>query len=241
MKLRSPCTWLHRALLGIGMGLIMGVSMTACGYGEASWKEEVLLHDGTKLIVQRSQTRGGRHEIGQEVPIAEHSISFLLPGADKQIYWKSDFGMEIEKSNLSLLALDVLAGVPYVVTTPNRCHAYNQWGRPNPPYVILKFDGEIWSRIPLAQFPTEIRQANVVIDNQEFERRLTAHSGVVLADDVKRINAEGRSPDVSHLRVFAREPIKVAQTKCPDYSSPRYSSPKAPLPIPPSDQTNDPK
>lgn len=42
-------------------------SINACGYfglfGEASWKEEVLLHDGSKIIVKRWQKREGRHEI----------------------------------------------------------------------------------------------------------------------------------------------------------------------------------
>ena len=49
----------------ISLVLILGVSMTACGAGKSSWKEEVLLHDGTKLIVERSQTYGGNHELGQ--------------------------------------------------------------------------------------------------------------------------------------------------------------------------------
>jgi hypothetical protein len=37
------------------------------GIGGDSWKEDVLLHDGKKLIVERSQTYGGRHEIGQQL------------------------------------------------------------------------------------------------------------------------------------------------------------------------------
>lgn len=45
--------------------LILGCAMSACATGGASWKEEVLLHDGKALVVERTQTYGGRHEIGQ--------------------------------------------------------------------------------------------------------------------------------------------------------------------------------
>jgi hypothetical protein len=48
----------------LGLILMMGVSMSACaglfGMGGTSWKEEVLLHDGSKIIVERSQSYGGR-------------------------------------------------------------------------------------------------------------------------------------------------------------------------------------
>ena len=61
--------------------LTLGVSMNASGFGGDSWKEEVLLHDGSTIIVKRSQSYGGRHEIGQPPPIKEHTITFMLPNA----------------------------------------------------------------------------------------------------------------------------------------------------------------
>jgi hypothetical protein len=49
--------------------IVSAVSVNASagflGFGGESWQEEVLLHDGQKLIVERAQTRGGNHEIGQ--------------------------------------------------------------------------------------------------------------------------------------------------------------------------------
>jgi len=51
--------------------LIVGISMDAfgfLGFGGTNWKEEVLLHDGGKIIVERSVDRGGRHESGQKPP-----------------------------------------------------------------------------------------------------------------------------------------------------------------------------
>lgn len=40
--------------------LTLGVSMSPYGFGGDSWKEEVLLHDGSKMIVERSQSYGAR-------------------------------------------------------------------------------------------------------------------------------------------------------------------------------------
>jgi hypothetical protein len=64
--MRIHCEMLKR-IATLGLLLMMGMSMSAeaglLGFGGTSWKEEVLLHDGQKLIVERSQTRGGNHEI----------------------------------------------------------------------------------------------------------------------------------------------------------------------------------
>lgn len=196
--------------------LIMGTSMNAFGFlgfgNSASWKEEVLLHDGQKIIVERSQTRGGRHEIGQEVPIAKHTVSFSLPGTNRLIAWESEFGMEPEKSSLALLAIDVVDNVPYLVTTTAGCIDYNKWRRPNPPYVFFRYDGKTWQQIQMREVPVGIKEANVVIGTQRMERYLTEYSGPVPTYEIKKINTEAKSPDVRHLRTFVREPIKVPQT-----------------------------
>lgn len=126
-----------------GLWLLLGVSLNACaglfGFGGDSWKEEVLLHDGQKMIVERSQSYGGRSEPGQSGPIKEHTIRFMLPGASQAISWTSEFGEDLGRTNFNLLAVHVLNGTPYVVAEPNLCLSYNKWGRPNPPYVFFKY------------------------------------------------------------------------------------------------------
>ncbi|MDH2917261.1 MAG: hypothetical protein PXX77_10355 [Gallionella sp.] len=204
--------WLQR-IAKIGLVLMVGASMSACS--AVSWKEEVQLHDGNKIVVNRSQSRGGGHEIGQEVPVNEHKISFTLPSTHKPIAWETTFGQDINDSNLIPLALDVINGTPYIATTNSGCIAYNKWGRPNPPYVFFKYDSETWQRISLEKFPVEIKESNLVIGLQLHERRLASHSGALSADEVKNINAESRSPDVLYLRLFVREPIKGGDADCP--------------------------
>jgi hypothetical protein len=151
----------------LGLLLMMGAAMNAeaglFGFGSASWKEEVLLHDGNKLVVKRTQSRGGGREIGQPPPVKEHTISFTLPGSNKTITWTSEYGEDIGRANFNLLAVHLLNGTPYLVTAPNLCLSYDKWGRPNPPYVLFRFDGNSWQRIPLSELPAEFKTINVAI------------------------------------------------------------------------------
>lgn len=222
--------------------MTLGAIMNSCAFGGgASWKEEALLQDGRKIILVRSQTRGGRHEIGQDTPVDRHIITFVLPDTKKTITWESQFGLEPGQSSLIPLALDMVGGVPYLVATTAGCIAYNKWGRPNPPYVVFRFDGVVWQRILLANLPMEIKEANMVIGafTLRDEARLKKYSGPIPAREIRKLNAEALNPNVLYLRVFAREPVRVSVTvDCPDLNSPRYTSPKAPLPIiPPSSET----
>ena len=211
--------------------LILGTSMNAfgfLGFGGTSWKEEVLLHDGGKIVVERSQTRGGRREIGQPPPVKEHIISFKLPGSDKTITWTSEYGEDLGRTNFNLLAVHVLNNIPYIVASPNLCLSYNKWGRPNPPYVFFKYDGKAWQRIPLEEFPVEFKTINVAISTLADEDKLTG-LGFVSAEKIKALNHDVRQPE---YKTILREPLPESAL-CPDWSSPRYTSPKAPLPIPP--------
>jgi hypothetical protein len=219
--------WLLGLSKIISLVLTVGVSMNAYGFGGDSWKEEVLLHDGQKLITERSQTRGGRHEIGQEVPIAEHKISFILPGTRETVTWETKGGLDTNESILMLLALDVIKGVPYIATHPSGSVAYKKWGSPNPPYVFFKYDGETWQRIPLDEFPEEIKEANVVIGILTHARRLDKHSGFVSAEEGKQINEEARNPSIRYLRLFVRTPLDAWKPRL------EHKGPKAPLPMTP--------
>ena len=44
---------LHTTILTLTMGMSMNADAGLFGFGGDSWKEEVLLHDGQKIILQR--------------------------------------------------------------------------------------------------------------------------------------------------------------------------------------------
>ncbi|MFC1537185.1 hypothetical protein ACFL48_05205 [Pseudomonadota bacterium] len=129
-----------------------------------SWKEEVLLHDGRKVIVERSykQDPFARREIGQSAPRVEDVIRFAIPGTNQEIEWKNDWGAQLQ-SNLTLLMIDFQNDTPFIAAYPSSCPGYNKWGRPNPPYVFFKYTGKEWERVTLEDFPSEFKKANVMI------------------------------------------------------------------------------
>jgi len=199
---------LLRLLSTICLVWALGMSTNAdaglFGFGDPSWKEEVLMHDGSKMLVERSQSYGGRHEIGQSSPIKEQTITFTVPSTSKTIEFKSEYGEDIERTNFQLLALHILNGTPYIVTLPNLCLSYNKWGRPNPPYVLFQYDSKEWKRISLEELPTEFKDINLVVNSKGKEKTLTAHS-IVTAELVKKLNGELEQPE---FKTILRESVK---------------------------------
>jgi hypothetical protein len=181
-------------LLGLSTACVLTVALVACATSTAngadSWKEEVLLHDGQKIIVERSQTYKGRSEPGQPAPIGEHTIRFALPGSGKQITWVSEYGEDIGRANFYLKALHVKSGVPFVIAEPNLCLAYNKWGRPNPPYVVFQHDGNAWQRIAFETLPPEFKTINVVQHIQDADLRFLVEAGQVSVEQVARLNRD---------------------------------------------------
>lgn len=177
-------------------------SINACGYlgifGEASWKEEVLLHDGSKIIVKRWQKLKGRHEIGQRPPVGEQSITFTIPGTKDTITWKDEYSKEIGCSNFELLALHILNSAPYIITTPRLCLSYNKWGRPNPPYVIFKYENNTWKRIEFAELPAEFKNINLVINTLYHDQKLVSQ-GLASAEMITKLNRSLTQPEYKEI------------------------------------------
>lgn len=192
-------------------GLVVLVEMSACAlmgalpFSGDSWKEEVLLHDGSKLVITRSQTYGGRHEIGQPSPIREHTVTFTLPQTNKTFTWTSEYGKDLGRTNFLLLAVHVLNGIPYLVTQPNLCPSYRKWGRPNPPYVFFKYDGTAWQRIPLEELPAEFTTMNVAISLDTRYVREMVKRGVTTVEQIQQRNRELPQPE---FKTILREPVE---------------------------------
>jgi len=207
------------AMGGIGMNANAGLF----GLGGTSWKEEVLLHDGNKIIVERWVERGGRHEIGQKPPIKEQSIRFTLPQNHQRVEWKDDYSEDVGGANFLPMLLDVVDATPYLVVNPMGCLSYNKWGRPNPPYVIFRHDGTTWQRISLQELPAEITTPNLIFSMPDIEAEKLG-KGLVSAEAIGKLIKGYQQP---HYRTIVREAL--AREPCPLYSS----SPIPPIPIKP--------
>ena len=193
--------------------MALGSCISACANGLVggdSWEEQALQYDGSTLDVERSQSYGGRGEIGQGAPIRAYRLSFSLPGSRQTIEWESGYSDDVGRANLHPLALHVLNGTPYVITEPNLCLAYNKWGRPNPPYVIFKYDGKVWRRIPIEELPTQFKEMNLVNDTKGDAKHLVQASRVT-PDEIRQFNRELKQPE---LKMIVRKADSDAAGSC---------------------------
>ena len=215
--------------------VVWSIGLSACmimpSSGADVWKEEVLLHDGQKIIVERSQTYGGRTEVGQPLPTREHTIRFTMPGSRSLLLWTSEYDDDMGRTNFNLLALHVKQGTPYLVVEPNLCLSYNKWGRPNPPYVFFKYVTNGWQRIGLADVPIEFKTINLIVNNGGLSesKEASEKSGFVSAEAIRSINDSLGQPE---YQTVLREPLRLG--RCQQFSS----GPKAPNKPAPSIKTN---
>lgn len=187
------------------ISVMMGVSMNACSSSSMTWKEEVLLHDGGKVIAKRFYNLGGYPTVdSRERAALDETVTFGLPGTNEKILWKNDFrDSNPEPNSLNLIRFDVVKGVPYIAAYPAGCIAYNKWGRPNPPQVLFKYENEQWKRITLAELPAELigAQANVVVGRPKTSLLKSFYT-------VDGVNAENREINTPEYKTILREAVK---------------------------------
>lgn len=194
--------------------LAMGMSMNAMaglfGLGSTNWKEEVLLHDGSRIIVERSVERRGRHEIGQRPGATHETLTFVMPGTGEIVVWEDEFSEDIRSSNFNLLMLGIRDGATYLVASPMGCLSYNKWGRPNPPYVAFRHQGKDWQRIALQELPSELKTPNLVISSPDDAAENAVH-GVVPAEVVRRLNSTAKQPE---YKTILRDAVAGVGNEC---------------------------
>ncbi|MDR3391637.1 MAG: hypothetical protein P4L77_07875 [Sulfuriferula sp.] len=158
--------WWLRIFQIVGLVLALGVNMSAeAGLfgGSKSWKEEVLLHDGQKIIIERYFNLALPNFENRERKELDETITFTPPGWNKKISWNTEFRDDVPTLNsLGPLLLDIVGGIPYIATSPAGCISYNKWQRPNPPYIFFKYDNGEWKRIPLEEFPAILVHSNLM-------------------------------------------------------------------------------
>jgi hypothetical protein len=208
---------LLRVCKTIGLIFILGVSMSAgagfLGFGGTSWKEEVLLHDGSKIIVERSVELGGRHELGQKPPIKEQSLAFILPSTNQRVIWQDHYSEDVGSSNFNPMLLEIINGKAYVLVSPAGCLSYNKWGRPNPPYVVFQYQGKEWKRISLQELPAEIKTPNLILSSPDDEAK-KAGQRIVSAETIKALYAGYSRPE--HKTILREAIPGGGQGRCPE-------------------------
>lgn len=118
-----------------------------------SWDEEVLLSNGQLLPVHREATYGpdewGRSGRGR---LKEQSTRFAHNG--KKVKWEND-----DKWPIHYMPdiLDVVANMPVLVMPVHRWGPCNKYDFPQEGLVAFAYRNGAWSRIPLAELPTNLK------------------------------------------------------------------------------------
>ena len=179
-----------KAIAAIAAIAALAIGMSACaalpGSGGNSWKEEVQLRDGGMIIAQRAVELGGRREIEQLPPIRSQTLTFTMPGTGQTVVWEDPYSIEVCAASFLPMLLEIDRSVAYLVVYPMGCLSYNKWGRPNPPYVVFKYQRNKWDRIPLEELPAAITKPNLIFSSPDIQAK-EAGQPVVSAATIRRL------------------------------------------------------
>lgn len=178
--------------------LIAIFGLSAC-FGRATyrWQEEVLLHDGRVIVVERRVKTGyAPTEIGHPPAESDYTLTFDTPDG-KRVTW--DGG----RNRFVPMILDFEQGVPYVVATGATSLVYGAEGCPRPPYFFFRWSAGQWQRTTYAQFPKSIRKANLsaglTYPSRDPMRERISRGELITKEDVARLKRTAE-PDAKEVR-----------------------------------------
>jgi hypothetical protein len=141
----------------IWFGLLVAMLLVACGKPaeHLAWKQEVPLHDGRVVVLDRLSTIGAKDPfLGNLRMETEQTLAFTHPDTGQRIEWKLPKGLQP-------YMLDFEGGVPYYVFYAHTVGDYNNWNCPNPPYMVFKYTDEQWRQIAFAELPAPFINRNL--------------------------------------------------------------------------------
>lgn len=154
---RTRMGWVGKLALAVGIlvvGLIAAVALWVVwpfSLQTLEWKEEVGLEDGRTLLVTRRvvMVRGGN--IGERPDVErERRLTFTHPTTGQVITWEN--GPAIGSRAYPKM-LDFDGDRPVLVTDAQSDTDYQMLGCPTPPYIVFRYEGGTWNRIPIADLP----------------------------------------------------------------------------------------
>lgn len=180
--------------------IVASLSLTACGK-TIEWKQEVKLHDGRVIVIDRTSKLGGTR-FPENVALEDmQTLSFHHPDSGDRIEW------EIPKG-LQPVALDLDRGLPYYVLRAYTVSDYNKWGCPNPPYFVYRYQQETWSLVPFTELPRQFAVPNLLAMSKLVN---DIKSGRVVS--VSEVEA-GINRHAAEYRIISREKVNPIAHGC---------------------------
>ena len=162
--------------------LLVGMSLLSSCLGQSTyrWKEEVQLHDGRAIVIERSVRTGEVPvELGQPPGESDYALTFKTSDG-KSVTWEAG-------KLFSPMTLDFSAEVPYVVADAGTLNDYAKHDCSRAPYLFFRYRDAKWERISFEEFPREIRKRNLLSGpTYRPEPFAAVKRGVVTFDEVKK-------------------------------------------------------
>jgi hypothetical protein len=183
------------------LALIATLGLSACfGRTTYRWKEEVLLHDGQVIVIERSVRTGEVPvEIGQPPADSDYTLTFRAADG-KAVTWEAG-------KSFKPMIFDMVNGAVYVVARGSTGPDYARHGCPKPPYFIFRYVDGRWKRIDFEQLPGQIRLANLMSSVTGDDQRLAAvKRGKATVEDVRKSHRR-LDPHYKEVREDAPMPL----------------------------------
>lgn len=182
--------------------IVASLSLTACGK-TIEWKQEVKLHDGRMIVVERQSKQ---KEISLPVKgVLEpwQQVTFTHPTTGERVIWELPNG-------LGLWMLDFEAHMVWAVLRPMSVSDYNEWGCPSPPWIVFRQKDGTWQQLAAAELPAKFSFPNTLAGAAADEPR--SESKFVSAEKFRNYIA-GLDPE---YRTIGREKINPIAKGCVD-------------------------
>ena len=192
-----------RASWLLATGLLAPLCVVSGCFGRETyrWQEEVLLHDGRVLVIDRSVLTGAVPvEIGQRPGESDYTLK-LKSSDGTTVTW--DGG----RDRFVPIILDFVDGVPYVGAIGATGLVYPREGCPRPPYFFFRWSAGEWTRIPYEDFPKVVRNANLTssLTYRAPYRERIARGDLITREDVHEL-LRMANPEAKMVREDAPNP-----------------------------------
>jgi hypothetical protein len=188
--------------------LLFGIVVSGCSR-IVHWQQEVRLHDGRMLVVERASLSGEGPGAVPHVPKGGDSnndesteLAFVHPDTAETIRWI------LPKGTVPHM-LDVDGPAVFLVLAPSSIADYNQWQCPNPPWVVYRHLSGIWMRVPIGDLPERFETPNLLAWPGE---EIQASPRVSWSDMVTHLKT--MPPE---YRRISRQPINPLDKGCQTY------------------------
>jgi hypothetical protein len=144
------------------------------------WSEDVVLHDGRRIRVERTVSFTFKHSIGDagsgfsvsKNKLSNHHLQFKNPDTGRLIDWQGD-------PLFTPVLLDLIDGTPYLVLSARPTKETERiYGCTELPFIYLQYDTKSqtkWRTVPENQAPSSLKIANLsVADENKLKDHISA-------------------------------------------------------------------